>query len=275
MSATVALLGGALIGGAPGSTDAALAAVEAAPVAIFAVRDTHGIPTGWPMTPYRDGGRAVVTSTLAFLDKTELVRRDGRVALLAGGWLLQGTAAVHADPTGDEFVRRFLAVERRKYPPVESVLAVPLHRWLFDWYFGRVFMTITPRAVRARPGADAATLITLDADGLPAITPIASPPVTDTEFPLHAADGEPLVGVADGPATVLLHAEDPAMRDLRQVHLRGAVRGGMFTVRSRRGSLDPAPPRSWWSELTEQWTLRQRGRAGRARIERWSDDASH
>lgn len=154
---------------------------------------------GWPVTPYRDGAQAVVTSTLAFLDKTALVRRDGRVALLAGGWLLQGTAAVHADVSGDEFVRRFLSVERRKYPPVEAILAVPLHRWLFDWYFGRVFMEITPQRVREQPGADAAVLITLDADGLPLITPIAMPDLAAAEWPLTpwcaAATGSLALGV--------------------------------------------------------------------------------
>lgn len=271
MSATLALLG-ALLGAPP--PEAALTAVDAAPVAIFAARDAHGVPTGWPMTPYRDGAQAVVTSTLAFLDKTALVRRDGRVALLAGGWLWQGTAAVHADVSGDEFVRRFLADERRKYPPVESILAVPLHRWLFDWYFGRVFIEITPQRVRAQPGADAAVLITLDADGLPLITPTAMPDVAAGAWPLRGADGSALGEIPDGPATVLLQAEDAAMRDLRQLHLRGAVRDGVFRVRRRRGSLAPTPPRGWWAELTEQWTLRQRGRAGRARIEQWADDAA-
>ncbi|MDX2168535.1 MAG: hypothetical protein SF182_15780 [Deltaproteobacteria bacterium] len=273
MSASLVLLGGALVGAALTPTDAALSAVDAAPVAIFAARDAHGAPTGWPMTPYRDGGRAVVTSTLAFLDKTEAVRRDGRVALLAGGWLIQGTAAVHADPSGDEFVRRFLATERRKYPPVESILAVPLHRWLFDWYFGRAFMEITPRRVRAVAGSDAATLLTLDGDGLPVITPIAAPPQDAAGWPLHTPDGAPLADLPDRRATVLLHVEDAAMRDLRQVHLRGVVRGGAFTVERRRGTLAPSPPRGWWTELSEQWALRRRGRAGRARIERWSDGA--
>ena len=253
------------------SLDAALDAVDAAPVAIFAYRDRHGVPTAWPMTPYRDGGLAVVTSTLAFMRKSEDVRRDGRVALLAGGWLLQGTARVHADPSGDEFARRFLAAERRKYPPVEDILSLPLHRWLFDWYFGRVFMELAPAAARPRPGSDAATLITLDADGQPLITPIGAPPLEADAFVPRDPSGAPLRAIADGPATILLHAEDAAMRALRQVHLRGAVRDGAFTVRSRRGSLDATPPRGWWRQLREQLALRRRGRDGRARVEAWHD----
>ena len=183
------------------------------------------------MTPYRDGDAITVTSTLAFMRKTEAVRRDGRVALLAGGWLVQGDARVHADVSGDEFVARFLDAELRKYPPARDIVAIPLHRRLFDWYFGRVFMTVTPVRVTAAPGADQATLITLAADGFPVIAPIAPPPDGATSVPVRAADG---------PATVLLHAEDAEMRDLRQVHLHGRIAGGVFTVESRRGSLAPA-----------------------------------
>lgn len=79
---TAALLAAATVG-AP--LDAALEAADAAPVAIFAYRDHSGRPTAWPMTPYRDGDAIVLTSTLAFMRKTEAVRRDGRVALLVGG----------------------------------------------------------------------------------------------------------------------------------------------------------------------------------------------
>lgn len=252
----------------PAAVEPARRAADAAPVAVFAYRDGTGRPTGWPMTPYRDGDALVVTSTLAFMRKTEAVRRDGRVALLAGGWLVQGTAQVHADVSGDEFARRFLDAELRKYPPARDIVALPLHRRLFDWYFGRVFVTITPETAVAVPGSDAATLITLGAGGLPVITPIAPPPLAAARFALLAPDGAP-VQAPDGAATVLLHAEDAAMRDLRQVHLRGGVAGGEFAVATRRGSLAPAPPRGAWAELMRQLELRRLGREGRRRIESW------
>ena len=110
------MMAAALLAGMVAATplEAARQAADAAPVAIFAYRDVRGRPTAWPMTPYRDGEAIVVTSTLAFMRKTEAVRRDGRVALLVGGWLVQGTARVHADATGNEFTRRFLAAELRK-----------------------------------------------------------------------------------------------------------------------------------------------------------------
>ncbi len=76
----------------------------------------------------------------------------------------------------------------------------------------------------------------------------------------------------DGAATVLLHAEDADLRDLRQVHLRGRVAGGIFTVESRRGSLRPSPPRGWWAELMQQLEFRRLGRDGRRRIEAWHAD---
>jgi len=69
-----ALLVAAAVGGTP--VEPALAAADAVPVAIFAYRDGSERPTAWPMTPYRDGDAITVTSTLAFMRKTEAVRRD-------------------------------------------------------------------------------------------------------------------------------------------------------------------------------------------------------
>lgn len=253
-----ALLAAGAVAATP--VESALCAADAAAVAIFAYRDARGRPSAWPMTPYRDGGSIVVTSTLAFMRKTEAVRRDGRVALLVGGWLVQGPARVHADASGDEFSRRFLAAELRKYPPARDLVRVPLHRWVFDWYFGRVFVTIAPERVTAAPGGDAATLITLAADGYPLITPIAPPASDAMRVPVPAPDGA---------ATVLLHAEDADLRDLRQEHLYGRVAGGELTVEARRGSMAPTPPRGTWGVLRQQLELRRLGRDGRRRVEAW------
>ena len=121
-------------------------------------------------------------------------------------------------------------------------------------------MTVTPSRVTAAPGDDQATLITLAADGFPVIEPIAPPPDDEKSFPARAADG---------PATVLLHAEDAEMRDLRQQHLRGRIAGGVFAVESRRGSLAPTPPPGWWAQLMQQLEFRRLGRDGRRRIEAW------
>jgi hypothetical protein len=165
-----ALLVAAAVGGTP--VEPALAAADAAPVAIFAYRDATGRPTAWPMTPYRDGDAITVTSTLAFMRKTEAVRRDGRVALLAGGWLVQGDARVHADVAGDEFVRALPRCGAAQVPPARDIVAIPAPPAV-RLVLRRVFMTVTPVRVTAAPGADQATLITLAADGFPVIAPIA------------------------------------------------------------------------------------------------------
>ncbi|HVM96082.1 MAG TPA: hypothetical protein VMT89_06820, partial [Candidatus Acidoferrales bacterium] len=168
--------------GAAQSADVARRAVDAASVGIFAFRDGRGRPMAWPITPYRDGEKLAVTSTLAFVQKAVHVHRDGRVALLAGGWHFRGPASVEADPDGEDFERRFLGQEVRKYGLTAELVRVPLHRWLFSWYFGRAIMEFKPDIFREQPGSDVATLITLDADGYPNIAPIAVPDPTQPSF---------------------------------------------------------------------------------------------
>jgi hypothetical protein len=247
------------------STDVhqALPAIDDATVAIFAFHDQHGHPTAWPMTPYRDGGTAAVTSTLAFMQKTVSIRRDGRVALLAGGWHLTGHARVRADISGDEFAARFLEQELRKYPPTRDLVGIPLHRWLFSWYFGRVIMEFTPESARPVAGSDAATIISNDAAGFPVITPITPPDRTTKSFPV-----DPPAELADGPATVLMHVE-ASDTDLRQLHLYGRLRSGTFSVQRRAGSLDAAPTSGWWGTVRQQWEFHRRAREARRMIKRW------
>ena len=240
----------------------ALRAIDAARLAIFAYRDDRDRPAAWPITPYRAAGRAVITSTLAFARKALHVRRDPRVALLVGGLHLSGLAEVRADPSGDEFVRTLLAQELEKYPPAAEIVRLPLHRTLFSWYFGRVLMSFAPGAIRAVPGDDAATLVTLGADGYPRIAPIVVPPPGAPRFVPCAADGAPPLALADGPAQILCHAE-PTMRDLRQLRLRGELCGGEFLVRGREGTLDAAPRRGVVGEIRQHLEYHRRGRATR------------
>lgn len=247
-------------------------AVDAASVAIFAFRDARGRPMAWPVTPYRDGDTVVVTSTLAFMRKTIDVRRDGRVALLAHGVHFTGRARVHADVSGAEFVRRFLDQELAKYPPTRDIVAVPFHRTLFSWFFGRVFMELTPLTVRNVAGDDHTTLVTLDADGVPVITPIAAPQHTDSTFTPQILDPT-AAPPRDGPALVLQHLE-PSMSDLRQLLLRGDLHAGSFSVRARHGSLAPPAPTSWWGELRKHLDYHRRGREARAIVKDWDTDGT-
>ncbi len=249
-------------------TSQALEAADKAAVAIFAFHDGRGRPIAWPVTPYVEGENVVVTSTLAYIRKAEHVRRDGRVALLAGGFHLKGQAEVRADVSGDEFVSRFLAQELRKYPPARQLVRIPLHRILLSWYFGRVFMEFTPVQISELPGDDRSTLTTLGEDGFPTVTPIVEPHLDLKSFtPSRCAPGGSIC-LPDGPATVLLHQE-PTMSDLRQLVLRGEILSGMFHVRSRVGSLAPPPQRGWGGGLREQLELRRRGRQARSILRTW------
>ena len=263
---------------------AAIRAIDAAPLAIFAYRDRRGRPAAWPVTPVVAGDRAVVSSTLAFARKAEHVRRDPRVALLAGGSHVAGRASVRADVTGDEFVARFLEQEARKYTPTADLVRIPLHRRLFSWYFGRVLIEITASVVREVSGADHATLITLDATGHPRITPVEWPRfpadgrddgidariAVGERLDLLSPDGAPLPFLADGPAQVLVHVE-PGPTDLRQLRIDGEFSMGSFRIRNRTGSLLPPPGGTGVrAELIRQIDYRRRARQARRRIATWT-----
>jgi hypothetical protein len=74
--------------------------------------------------------------------------------------------------------------------------------------------------------------------------------------------------VSDGPALLLVHEEDPAMRSLRQLGVRGIVRDGVLEVTSRRGSLVPRPPRAW-GEVQSLRSLARAAKRNRARLATW------
>jgi hypothetical protein len=242
-------------------------AVDEAAVGIFAFRDERGRPLAWPVTPYRDGDRAVITSTLAYLRKAEHVSRDGRVALLAGGVHLTGHAQVREDISGRRFAARLLAQEERKYPPTRRLTHIPFHRLRYWWYFGRALIGFVPETVTAESGSDAVTLVTLDRDGMPRITPITLAVPAESEFPLPGP-----IDSAEGAAAILFHQEDASMDDLRYLLLRGAVRNGRFTVRSRIGSLDPpaAPIGDRWSRLRDEAATHRRAFEAARAMRHWS-----
>lgn len=253
-----------------GSSSGWQQAVDRAAVGVFAFRDERGRPLAWPVTPYRDGRRAVITSTLAYPRKAEHVNRDGRVALLVGGVHLTGHARVREDVAGRRFVTRLLAQEERKYPPTRRLTRMPFHRLLYWWYFGRVLMGFVPETVAADAGSDAVTLITLDGDGMPRITPLSLSVPTESEFVVPASGRHP-----DGSAAILFHQEDATMEDLRFLLLRGAVHDGRFTIRTRTGSLDPPPPPSGdrWSRLRDQMATHRRAIDAARSIRRWRSAA--
>ena len=241
----------------------AAAALDAAAVGVFAFVGKDGLPRACAVTPYLDGGQALITSTLAFTAKVAAVRRDPRVALLAGGCLVRGRAALDVDLTSKTFDERVRSQELRKYPPARRLLAIPGHRRLLWWYVGRASITIPLDDCTPAPGSDRITVTFLDA-GMPGIVPLD--PATDV-----SADEIAVPAARDGAACLLVHDEDPGLADLRQLTLHGIVSDGTFHVQRRTGSLDPAHP----GPLDQLRSLRTLGRAARKNrpvLARWAQD---
>lgn len=238
----------------------AVAALDAATIGVFAFVGKDGRPRACPVTPYVDVDEAVVSSTLAFTAKVTAVRRDPRVALLAGGREVVGHATVDIDLTSTTFDERIRAQELRKYPPARQLLAIPGHRRLLWWYVGRSTIRIPLADCRAVVGSDRITLTVIDGDGL-RIVPLD--PATDT-----SASEIPVPIDIDGAACVLAHDEDPQMSDLRQLSLRGHIADGRFHVEHRNGSLSPTNPSTLDQLRTVRFLARQ-ARQNRALFECW------
>lgn len=248
----------------------ALESVAKTSVAIFAYRDEQGRPLACPVTPYLDGNEIVIKSTLAFVRKTVHILRDGRVALLAGGVHMTGTASVEADLHGVKFRSHFLEQELTQYPPASEIVDLPFSGYLFWWFFGRVLMRFSPDEVVHRMGDDEATLIDLNERGFPSIEPIAVPDLDSESIQLpDLSRHESSRFVDNRPAAILLHCE-PTLKDLRQLLLRGRIRNGRLHMTSRSGSLAPADTGGVWGELRRQIGYHRRAFAARKQIQTWN-----
>ncbi len=232
-------------------------------MAVFAFHDSQGRPIAVPVTPYLDRwlgnrwlGRVVVTSTLAYIRKAELVKDDGRVAMLATGVHMNGGAEVTADLTGDAFVERYLEQEKAKYPPARKLTLVPLHRKLFAWYFGRAIIRFAPENVREVSGSDGATVIDHDDEGILRIRPVGAIDPQADEMELDVAD------LRNGPASILIHRESLDMSDLRWLRLGGSIGNGVFRVTSRTGSLEEG-------NRDSESTRRRNARLARVKMAGW------
>jgi hypothetical protein len=185
-----------------------------------------------------DGEDAVITSVLALLGKVRAIRRDPRVALLAGGVQLRGCARVQLDEAGIQFGAGLARQEMQKYPPSRLLLRFPLRRLLW-WYSGRAIIRLTS-ALTPTPGDDRITLTVLAADGLPQIMPVTRVPALD-EPVIDLSESGLAQSPADGPACLIVHDEYRGGSDLRQLRLSGNIAGGQLVVRRSAGSLSQAP----------------------------------
>ena len=176
-------------------TQAMLEAVDHAAVAVFAFFGSRGQVIAVPVTPYSHDGKVIVTATLAYTRKAELVRQDPAIALLAGGMHCAGRAEVFSDVSGDFFVTHLLEHELRKYPPARSLVKVPFHRRIFAWYFGRAVISFDAEQVESRAGDDSVTLVS-GVDGRVGIKPL------DLGYDALDATVELSTDGPDGPASV-------------------------------------------------------------------------
>ncbi len=236
--------------------------VDRASVGVLAYVTANGRPNALAVTPYVVDGRLVVTSTLALIDKAASIRVDPRVTLTAGGLTITGTATVQVDPTPAFFDQHIRHQELVKYPPTRSLLAVPFHRKILRWYVGRVVIWIEPDSMEEQQMSDRVTITVLDEhDRLQTWCVPAPGDVMADRLAL-------LDHVTDGAAVALVHEEDPDMRDLRQLAIRGVVTGGTLHVSKRRGTLAPTRTGTF-GELKRLRVLACQARANRDRLAGW------
>ena len=229
----------------------------------FATMSRAGVPIAWPVvvdvSPAAD--RIVLTTSIAFPQKAFNVRRDPRVALLFSDptgtgradlphVLVRGTARCPARiETGTAGLDQYWRKLAIRQPASRNYGRTVVGRRLFDWYYMRLVITVTPREITTGPPSSEPG-------------PMSAPPVSRAdrsgfaqlgrELPYFhhavlgtAADGEPPVlrrvrlavepgsatfrvagptaGLAAGPASVLLHRHDDALWHQRQAGALGEV----------------------------------------------------
>jgi hypothetical protein len=228
-----------------------------------------GVPIAWPtLTMPRPDGTFLVTTSIALPMKAANVRRDPRVALLFSDptgsgldtppqVLVQGTAVCP-----DEIVTSALPradLWRRlseRQPTTNSYGRTAIGRRLFDWYYMRLLITVTPGqwrtrpslapaeplasradaasvpaaggsddafalAVRRLPGFSSAVLAAFDAGGRPTL--LRTQPRVDRDGPRFAVDVPAGEELRAGPASLLCHSHDEKLWNLRSFVVRGTL----------------------------------------------------
>ena len=215
-----------------------------------------GTPIAWPVTGvWRPDGQIFALSTsIGFPQKAYNVRREPRVALLfsdptgsgldgAGQVLVQG-AAECSDGIETRFSQNADLWERiaRVQPSSRALSAGRLTRHLMDIYYMRLFITVAPTAVTARPSSPetAGPLSVPAMPGLPQATARelsefssgvlaslddAGHPTLDRVVP-EPADGGLLLPGADarpGRASLLFHRHDELLAGQRSFVVVGEL----------------------------------------------------
>ena len=128
----------------------------------FSTFARDGTPITWPTEPFYQPqqGRFLISTSIGLAQKAHNVRRNSRVALLFSNAtgsgladppavLVQGDASVHDEIftalTGELAEAGRVAFKRQ--PAAELYSSNPFTRHLFDWYYMRLLIYVTPRRV--------------------------------------------------------------------------------------------------------------------------------
>jgi general stress protein 26 len=239
----------------------------------FATVAKDGTPITWPAVTWfdRSAGRFVLTTSIGLPLKAFNIRRDPRVALLFSGSgrtdlpqiMVRGTAhcpdEIRTSPEGLETYWRDLW---RHQPSSASYGSTPFDRWLFDFYYMRLVITVDPvdvtvraplvreapltvpkpsrrdaspyaAAVRRLTGYSDGVLATVTGDALPVlrrVRPSADPATGGLR--LAGADPAEIAGATS--ANLLMHRHDDQLGGLRQLGLVGTLE-----VQDERAQLRP------------------------------------
>ena len=129
-------------------------------------------PVTWPVSAryLSDQGHFLLTTSIGLAQKASNIRRNPRVSLLfsnpTGSGLTNPPAVlIQGDArASDEIVTSMNAVDGlseywlesifRRQPATAMLSANPIMRKMMDWYYMRIVITVTPRAVYWWPNSD-------------------------------------------------------------------------------------------------------------------------
>ncbi|MEU8143053.1 pyridoxamine 5'-phosphate oxidase family protein [Nonomuraea sp. NPDC048901] len=238
----------------------------------FVTLGADGTPLTWPTAAWRQpDGTLLVTTSLAFAQKALNVRRDGRVALLfsdptGSGRIdtpqvfVSGTATCPDEiRTGPDEAADYWRMLFERQPHSRNYLRAP-GRWLMDWYYLRLFITVTPTQVEVRPPLAKLTAAEQPAPATPAATDLPGADLI-ARFPsavlgARDASGAPLLvrtrprattdgfaiameatdGIVPGEASLLVHRHDDQLNAMHNALIRGELRadGDRWTMVPRK-----------------------------------------
>jgi hypothetical protein len=126
----------------------------------FSTLAKDGTPITWPTAPFwLESGCFLITSPIGISQKVLHVRRNPKVSLLFSdptGSALDGPPAVLVQGDAqapDEIVTTTVGFEEqfrtifRRQPASALYCSNPLSRYLFDWYYMRLLIYVTPRRI--------------------------------------------------------------------------------------------------------------------------------